>query len=198
VQSAPIRILSIGFLLVTVSWVAATPAEAAGHTASAFYRKGVEAHRESRRDEAIRLFRRALEKDPEQAASLLELGNVLEGKGWRYEALRNYTRALAIYRERGVERGKAGALNNIGEIHKSHGRYARAMKFHEKSLAIKKQLGDRLGIAGTRLNMGIVAYRKGSLDLAIRYMEEAMEIFRSRGSPRAKAAENNHRIFRRR
>ena len=67
----------------------------------------------------------------------------------------------------------------------------RALEFHEKSL------GNQAGMARTLGNMGLLAYEQGNLDLAIRYMEEARDIFRSLGSPMAKKAEKNLRIFRR-
>ena len=113
------------------------------------------------------------------------------------EALRNYTRALSIYRKKGNEKGKARSYNNIGTIHDNQGRYARAMEFYEKSLAIKKRLGNRSGIAFTRFSMGGLAYMQGNLDLAIRYLEEARDIFRSLGSPHVKVAEKALRIYRR-
>ncbi|MFP6869517.1 MAG: tetratricopeptide repeat protein [Nitrospinota bacterium] len=70
-------------------------APAASLTAFALYGKGLEAQKQFRWDEAIRLFRRALEKDPDYAAALNGLGIVLMDKGRWGEALRSYKRALA-------------------------------------------------------------------------------------------------------
>lgn len=163
-------------------------APAASLTAFALYGKGLEAQKKFHWDEAIRFFRQAIEKDPDYADALNALGVVLDDKGRWGEALRNYTRALAIYRKKGDEKWEAGALNNIGIIHDMQGRYALAMEFHEKSLAIEKRLGNQAGMAKTLNNIGSIHWRQGRYTRAMEFFEKSLTINKRLGDQAGMAA----------
>lgn len=87
-------------------------------------------------DEADHAYRAAVALAPDDASAHFALGVFSQSLNRFSEALRNYARALDLYRQNGEEAGVAGALNNLGVLHRYENRLDQARKAYEEALAI--------------------------------------------------------------
>jgi len=94
------------------------------------------------------------------------------------QALDNWQRALALYRQVGNRFGEADVLNNIGLIYKSLGDYPEALDSYDQSLAFFRALGDRVGEFKTLANIGVIYQLLGDYPQALDYQEQSLAITR--------------------
>lgn len=119
-----------------VRWAAASPdsTRAGGGRAAAehWFRLAVEADESGpeRQAEALLLYRRSLEADPEFAPALVNLGNVHHARGDSVEAEALYRLAARI------EPSLFEAHFNLGNVHHDRGRFEEARASYERALAL--------------------------------------------------------------
>ena len=113
---------------------------------------------------ANRLKVHGTEEHPEVAASLNNIGAVLESQGRYTEASAHYERSLAIkLKVHGTEEHPdvALSLNNMGTVLFAQGRYAEAATHYERSLAIKLKVHgteEHPDVTLTRRNLQSLRY----------------------------------------
>lgn len=108
------------------------------------------------------------------------------------EALPEFERALALYREQHDRRGEAVVLGQIGNCYESMSDYPRAIDSLRQSLAIKQELGDRLEEGKTLSNLGLVLWHTGDYSKAIDDQERALDIGVRLNQKRLQAAAHNN------
>ncbi len=124
---------------------------------------------------------------PDTAASLNNLGYLLQAQGDLAGARPYYERALAI-RERvlGPEHpDTAGSLNNLGYLLQAQGDLAGARPYYERALAIRERvLGpEHPDTAGSLNNLGYLLQAQGDLAGARPYYERALAVLTTRLGP---------------
>jgi CHAT domain-containing protein/tetratricopeptide (TPR) repeat protein len=129
------------------------------------------------------LSRQALGEDhPDTAASLNNLGALLQAMGDLAGARPHYERALAIHRRvLGEDHPDiAASLNHLGLLLQAMGDLAGARPYYERALAIRRQaLGeDHPDTAQSLNNLGVLLQATGDLAGARPYFERALDIER--------------------
>ncbi|HVG84363.1 MAG TPA: tetratricopeptide repeat protein [Vicinamibacterales bacterium] len=87
-------------------------------------------------DEAARLYRRALEQDPDLVAAIINLANIRYAKDELAEAQALYERAI------GLDPTYFEAYFNLGNIHHDHGRYLDAEACYREALGLNPTYAD--------------------------------------------------------
>ncbi len=112
-------------------------------------------------------------------------GDVLMGLGETayllgdYPAARaHFTEALEIRRDRGDERGCAGALNNLANVVSQQGDLDEARKLYEEALAVSRRLGLRGAESIGLHNLGRTLLWLGEFQEALEHFELALRINR--------------------
>ncbi len=141
---------------------------------SSYYNLGVVAAAQRRRDEAIRLFRQALELDPRNAEALYNLALTLETNryGQRYgpgfpaeEAIETYGRLLSAHP------AHAEGWTNLGVLHERQGRPKEAVAAFERAIEAAPALPEpHIFLASVLWNGGD---RRRAAALYRRYLELA-------------------------
>ncbi len=105
---------------------------------------------------------------------------VLKRKGTLYmylsdneQAIDNYLRALALYREIQDSSGIAGMYMNLGNVADAA---AEKIDFYKQSIEWYKQLGQPAGVAKSLVNVGTTHLDNYEYELAQPYFEEALKI----------------------
>lgn len=95
----------------------------------------------------------------------------------KYEKARELLEeSYAIFKELGVEKDIAFALNELGVIAYRFGKFARAKQIHQDTLEIRKKLANRKSIAVSLNNLGVVASSTGNYEEARSLHEQAIKI----------------------
>jgi class 3 adenylate cyclase/tetratricopeptide (TPR) repeat protein len=112
------------------------------------------------------------------AASLVNLGNVLQGQAGREtEGANRYEEALELFRLVGDRRGVASTLTNLSVLDVRLGRLERAEERLRSAIAIQAGLGDEPGRGAALLTRGIVARERNRPDEALLHLDAATAIF---------------------
>lgn len=117
---------------------------------------------DTRPDEAIALFQKAIAGKPDYTKALNNLGNVLMNKGCLDEAILRFQEALA------VKPGYTDALNNLGYALMQKGRVDEAIVLFQKALA------DNPGLIEISNNLGYALIQKGRVDEAIECYQQLL------------------------
>jgi signal transduction histidine kinase/Tfp pilus assembly protein PilF len=114
----------------------------------------------------------------EQGEALFFFANMHRMRSEHVTALDLYGRALAIFRELGLERPEAVALSQQGVTLVSLGRFEEsARRFHE-ALTIYDRMGDTEGMGTTLNNLGAMYEKFSRPDEAIGYYRRALDLMR--------------------
>jgi tetratricopeptide (TPR) repeat protein len=140
---------------------------------------------------ALETFRKNGDRQGE-AASLGDLGNIVQTRGDLAEAERLYRESLAIMREIGDRQGESYSLNNLGNIEQNRGDLAQAELLYRESLAIVREIGDRHGESISLNNLGLIVKTRGDLAQAERLYRESLAIVREIGDRQAEAISLNN------
>ena len=117
------------------------------------------------REEEIKLFKAALEKDPKDLSTLIELGNAYFDTDRHQEAIEVYSKALAI------DPKNADARTDLGII------YRKLKQFDKAIEAFRQAAQDQPMHVNSRFNLGIVMkYDKNDLQGAIQAWEEFLKL----------------------
>ena len=147
-----------------------------GEEKSALLAKAREAHDRHRWDEAISLYRQALDLDPDLVEAWQGLGEAL-GKCGRWEEAEEVgRRTLSLVTEKGDERGRSAALGQLGAAAENLGSYVEAGVLYQKSLTIERRLGNELAIARRLNNLGIIAWKLVHYDEAKDFYQQSIQI----------------------
>ena len=125
--------------------------------------RGIEHHQAGRRQEAERIYRQVLLRDPENADALHLLGLLAKEAGDRQGAFNLIRKAVEL------EPGAALLHNNLGSVLESLGRLDEAIQSYGEALRIDP------GCAEAELNMGNAVLHKGQPQEAIEHYERALE-----------------------
>ena len=151
--------------------------------ADSAFDRATELHEQSKYEQAIPYFERALEIDRllgESRRSDLAFDH--KGLGLCYanlsrfdEALSHYQRALELFEALGDRAQETQLLNNIGAVYTNTGQNERAVGSYEKSLAIAETIESHSDIIRTLNNLGLIYYYWGQYDRAVEYYNRALE-----------------------
>lgn len=108
------------------------------HLAEEYFRAGsaLDDGDESRRDDAARAYRKALELDPNLVAALINLANIHYSRDELVEAQALYERAI------GLESDFFEAHFNLGNIYHDLGRFAEAQGYYREALKLNPSYAD--------------------------------------------------------
>ncbi len=143
-------------------------------------------------DEAMKLYRDALDTfekagdvDEDIANVLRMIGSIYQSKGEYDDALEHQEKCLEMAEKAGHNYLVAAALNNIGTIHYHRGVMNLALEFYERSLRLREKIGDKQGVSATLNNIGLVLWNKGEMDKALDVYGRNMEIAEKIGDMRS-------------
>ena len=114
--------------------------------------------------EAISMYRRALELQPDLAVAHYNMGNVLKKQGRINEALTSYLKAVDL------EPAAAEPYYNMGNTFKDQGKSNEALSCYKKAIELRPDYAE------ARCNLGHVFQEKGELDEAVRHYEKTTQI----------------------
>lgn len=121
---------------------------------------------------------RKIGDQPEIAANLANLGQLLVISGDYEKALEYMEEALAIDRALGDESVIATDLNTIGRLYESWGMFDKAADYLREALDIDKKLGNTDKIAVRYNSLGLVYRGWGKYEEALGFFNEALRIDR--------------------
>lgn len=138
--------------------------EKAPQNARAFVNLGSVLYKEGRTEEAIPLFRRAMDLDPFMAGSHLGLGGCLERQGKTDQAIAEYREEIRIHPR------NADAYSNLAALLARGGQTAEALQLCTRALEI------RPGLAAAHNNLANILTAVGKLDEAVAHYQRALEL----------------------
>ncbi|XP_068698157.1 tetratricopeptide repeat protein 28-like [Montipora foliosa] len=109
------------------------------------------------------------------------LGRYYQGTADFYQAITNYTEALAIFKEVGFRAGEGAAYGNLGNAYDSLGNFKQAIEYHHQQLSIAKEVGDRAGEGRAYCNLGNAYQSLGNFKQAIEYHHQDLSIAKEVG-----------------
>ena len=104
-------------------------------------------------------------------------GTVEYLRGNTSEAMKQFERALALYKEQGNRQGVGRVMNNIGMVHALIGEYAKALEYYERALAISSDIGDKVVEASLASNIGLVNRNTGNIAAALEHFHRALACY---------------------
>ncbi|WP_415925478.1 tetratricopeptide repeat protein [Streptomyces sp. ME19-01-6] len=119
----------------------------------------------------------------EEAAALLNLGDLDAGAGRVEESLVRYKHALEAAREAGDPYTTGRSLESIGGTYEDLGDWHRAADWYGRALQLRLSRGDRIGEARLYERLGTVHSRTGQWGEALRAWRAAGAAFRRAGNP---------------
>jgi len=125
-------------------------------------------------DEAIALYQKAIEINPEYAGTYYNLGAVYFSKGMLDEAAAELEKAIEI------NPNYVDAYTSLGVVYINKGMFDEADVLWKKAIEINPEY------AGAHYNLGAIYFRKGMLDEAAAELKKAIEI-----NPKYADAHNN-------
>ncbi|MCX7689769.1 tetratricopeptide repeat protein [Thermoflexus sp.] len=163
--------------------------------AAALYALGCREETLQAAQEAVALYRRLAERDPNAflpnlAKSLNNLGLVLAGLGRREEALQAAQEAVALYRQLAQQHPDAFlpdlamSLNNLGNRLANLGRREEALQATQEAVQIRRQLAAQHPdaflphLAMSLSNLGLVLAGLGRREEALQAAQEAVTLYR--------------------
>jgi protein O-GlcNAc transferase len=117
-----------------------------------------------RRDEAIQVARKVVQRDPQEVDARLLLGSLLVEKGDRIESITQLTEAVHLRPE------SADAQNALGEAYRTFGDAKAALAPFQKAVAIKPAFGV------AQENLGAVMLETGDLVGAAKHLDRAIQL----------------------
>ncbi|MFL6077252.1 MAG: tetratricopeptide repeat protein [Mycobacteriales bacterium] len=114
---------------------------------------------------------------PSFTALYLQFGLVARQRGRLDEAEDWFSRALALYEERGDSAGVAHSHHEFGKLAVRQGNLDEAEDWLRRALAMYEQLGDRNGVGNSHYELGTVALRQAKLDEAEGFYRRALEVY---------------------
>src|SRR5262245_9001087 len=124
-------------------------------------KRGLDHFEKKQYDEAIRLFRKALDLQPDSADVLNNLGKALDAVGKDDEAIADFDKALKLAPENAIIHCNKGlALFHEKKFEESIASYRKAIEIHENFAEAQNGLGAALFSLG-RTDEAISAFRKG-------------------------------------
>jgi tetratricopeptide (TPR) repeat protein len=149
----------------------------------AYNHLGIIARKQSRWDNAISYYRRALKKaqqfksDPEDIQNIYNnLGIAFEKKGIYRSALRYLKHGLSLAHTLGDPESVSKSLNNLGIAYDNLREYEDAIESYRESLRLKQLIGYRHGMAQTTHNLALVYEHAGKLDLALSWYAKSLAL----------------------
>lgn len=112
----------------------------------------------------------------ERALALLTIGNIQYDQGHGRDAERAFGDALAIYRQLGMRRLEAQALNSLGWVAILLGELEEAVRQHKQALRLCQEIGDRYGLGATLGSIGWIYGLLGDYERAVRYLSKAIAL----------------------
>jgi len=104
------------------------------------------------------------------------LGVLQQQQGDNEEAVRNFERALALWRAIGNDDGLARELNSLGVARWSMSEPDAAAVLLEESVAVARRADNPARLASALSNLGMVALSRDAVDESVQRFEEAMRI----------------------
>jgi predicted ATPase/class 3 adenylate cyclase len=122
------------------------------------------------------------------AASLEQLGHIVNLQGDFERASALFEESLATSRAIGDPVGTAAALNALGYMAWFNEQYDRATTLCEESLRLRRGLGDQWGIAYSLEFLGLALVARGATEDAFRALKECLQLRRQLDDKRGVAA----------
>lgn len=162
-----VRVGCILFLLTVFSFAqqpAAVPAPAPGSAAD-LVQQGQKLSREGKQDQALALYRKALDKSPELYEAHLAMGSALDLKGDYAEAQEHFTKAISV----APPDSKAQALRSMAVSYAFEGNVTKASEFELQVFNSRLAKGDSVGAAETCNELARLYLEAGDPDHAYKW-----------------------------
>jgi len=139
---------------------------------------------EHKLNEAVAAYEKAIALQPDDADGYFDLANVLYVMGDAKGMMKNWQKALTIYRR--ASRGEAtaneaAALGNLGLVFSDLGQPDSSRVYFQATLKIDREIGYRQGEASQLGNLGLVFSDLGQSDSSRVYFQAALKIDREIG-----------------
>jgi DNA-binding SARP family transcriptional activator/tetratricopeptide (TPR) repeat protein len=108
------------------------------------------------------------------------------------EAVKSFTKAVALSQKVGDHHSQSQNLNNIGKTYVSVGKYPEALSCYQQALQICRQSNDRQGEGRTLNNIGVVHQEQGRYEEALRCYQQTLAICRELGIRRGEGISLNN------
>ncbi len=138
--------------------------------------------------ESLKLHQRMPGDELHEADARKATGDVLHFLTRYAEALPEYDRALAAYRQGGAVISEGETLLAQGRLFQALRRQADADRCYDEALGIYRRSGSSIGVANALLVIGSSAQLRNQPQLAQRYFEEALMIYRKQKNEAGEAA----------
>lgn len=128
-------------------------------------------------DQAIEMYKQALEYDPTSLSCYNALGNIYAFLGQHEEAAFYYNNLASIAASDKDWNNVAKAKANLGANYHKNGDLGLAIKMYSEAISINEQIGNQVESARQYYNLGQVAEIKGDLDVACLNYRKSRVIF---------------------
>lgn len=109
------------------------------------------------------------------------LGNVLARRDLRKDALDQYARSEAIFRQLGHQRGLSTCRGNVGLMYRYFGQNDEAEQAYREALQIDREIGNREGVPRHLGNLAVLYRDAGRYEEALELFDECGDAFRELG-----------------
>ena len=136
-------------------------------------------------DDALDLYKRALEISIESNVKITEMeaylniGIVQMNRGKLIDALNTFNKGLdiAVEQKDSIRIGKYSG--NIGGVYVRAGKNQNAVEYFKRNMAIAEKAGNHMTVNGMRFNLGNIFLDTGKLDSALVYFQQCLDDERS-------------------
>ncbi len=140
---------------------------------------------------AVAAYQKAIALQPANGDAHLLLGIVQYTKGDYQAVMKNWKKALAVFRRQSsgeTTAGEASAFGNLGVVFRVLGKPDSARVYHQAALKIAREIGHRQNEANQLGNLGEVFRDLGEPDSARIYLQAALKIAREIGYHKGEAS----------
>ena len=125
---------------------------------------------------ALEMYQKAVQLDPDNAEGWNQLGHLLNRLGQLDDAERAYRKVLAIAESEQDSTYRAIAYGNLGILYATRGDLDNAEQMHQQSLTLNQELGRKAGMADQYGSLGNLYFTRGDIDNAEQMYQQSLTL----------------------
>lgn len=150
------------------------------------YQKALEVYQQ-----ALKL-RQIMGSKPNEANTLTDIADILNGQGKKQEAINALNQALDIQRQIKNRPAEAETLLTLGTVYSSLGAYSESINVYKQALSLWKTIGNRSNEIRTLSNIGDVYRKLQDYPQALNSYQQALSISQTTGNCHYEASSLNY------